>query len=55
LPGGDGGENLVRRRSPDRAVVNVWTGIKAGGNDPVGAYTRQSGCDPTATFTVEAQ
>ena len=36
------------------AVVNVWTGIKSSGNDPVGAYTRLSGCDPTASFTVEA-
>ena len=37
------------------AVVNVWTGIKAGGTDPAGVYTRVTGCDPTATFTVEAQ
>ena len=37
------------------AVVNVWTGTKSGGPDPVGQYTRQSGCDPTATLTVEAQ
>ena len=36
------------------AVVNVWTGTKAGGPDPTGTYTRISGCDPTATFTVEA-
>ena len=37
------------------AVVNVWTGIKSGGTDPTGTYTRISGCDPTATFTVVAQ
>ena len=36
------------------AVVNVWTGVKAGGNDPVGVYTRITGCDPVATLTVEA-
>ena len=36
------------------AVVNVWTGIKAGGNDPTGAYTRVSGCDPLATLSIEA-
>ena len=35
------------------AVVNVWTGMKPGGNDPVGTYTRISGCDPLATLTVE--
>ena len=34
------------------AVVNVWTGIKQGGNDPTGTYTRQTGCDPTATLTI---
>jgi len=37
------------------AVVNVWTGIKQGGNDPTGPYTRLTGCDPIATLTVEAQ
>jgi len=36
------------------AVVNVWSGMKAGGTDPVGAYTRVSGCDPVATLSVEA-
>ena len=41
------------------AVVNVWTGFKAAsgaptGNDPVGQYTRLTGCDPTATLAVEA-
>lgn len=35
------------------AVVDVWTGIKAGGNDPVGIYTRITGCDPTATLAIE--
>jgi hypothetical protein len=34
------------------AMVNVWTGHKSGGTNPVGTYTRQSGCDPTATFSV---
>ena len=37
------------------AVVNVWTGIKAGGNDPAGVYTRIAGCDPLASLTIEAQ
>ena len=36
------------------AVVNVWTGLKLVGNDPVGPYTKQTGCDPTALLTVEA-
>ena len=36
------------------AVVEVWRGIKQGGNDPTGVYTRITGCDPTATLTVEA-
>jgi len=36
------------------AVVNVWTGSKSGGSNPVGAYTRMSGCDPAATLTVAA-
>ena len=36
------------------AVVEVWTGIKSVGNNPTGTYTRISGCDPTATLTVEA-
>jgi len=35
------------------AVVNVWTGIKQGGNDPSGSYVRLSGCDPLATLSVE--
>jgi hypothetical protein len=35
------------------SVVNVWTGIKAGGNDPAGVYTRLSGCDPTTILSVE--
>ena len=35
------------------AVVNVWTGIKQGGNDPTGQYIRQSGCDPVARLNVE--
>ena len=36
------------------AVVNVWTGAKTGGSDPVGIYARISGCDPLASLTVEA-
>jgi hypothetical protein len=36
------------------AVVNVWTGSKSGGADPVGTYTRISGCDPVATLAVVA-
>ena len=36
------------------ATVVVWSGVKSGGNDPVGTYTRVAGCDPTGTFTVEA-
>jgi len=35
-------------------VVNVWTGTKAGGNDPVGVYTRIAGCDPLATLADAA-
>jgi len=35
--------------------LDVWTGIKAGGLDATGIYTRINDCDPTATFTVEAQ
>ena len=37
------------------ALANVWTGIKQAGNDPTGVYARITGCDPTATLTVEAQ
>jgi hypothetical protein len=36
------------------AVVELWTGVKTGGNDPCGVYTRVSGCDPLASLTVEA-
>ena len=36
------------------AVVNVWTGIKQGGNDPTGTYTRVTGCDPLVMLTVES-
>ena len=36
------------------AVVEVWTGIKQGGNDPAGTYTRTGGCDPLAMLTVAA-
>jgi hypothetical protein len=36
------------------AVVNVWTGAKAGGGDPAGVYQRVSGCDPLASLTVAA-
>ena len=36
------------------AVVNVWTGMKQGGNNPTGIYTRVSGCDPVATLMIEA-
>ena len=36
------------------AVVNVWTGRKPTGNDPVGVYTRVTGCDPVASLAVEA-
>ena len=46
------------RLSPNRnqfIVVNVWTGIKHGGSDPTGQYTRLTGCDPTAMLTAEAQ
>ena len=36
------------------AVVEVWRGIKQGGNDPTGTYTRVTGCNPAATLTVES-
>jgi hypothetical protein len=35
-------------------VMDVWTGTKAGGNDPTGVYIRISGLDPLASLTVEA-
>jgi hypothetical protein len=35
-------------------VVEVWTGVKPGGNDPVGQFTRISGYDPLASLMVEA-
>ena len=35
-------------------TVRVWSGVKTGGNDPSGIYTRVGGCDPTETLTVEA-
>jgi hypothetical protein len=35
-------------------VVEVWTGVKHGGTDPVGTFTRISGCDPLAALTIEA-
>ena len=34
-------------------TVLVWSGVKLGGNDPVGIYTRVAGCDPTDSFGVE--
>lgn len=36
------------------AVVEVWNGVKAGGNDPAGIYPRVSGCDSLVVLTVEA-
>ncbi len=36
------------------AVVNVWTGQKPGGNDPVGEYTKLAGCDPLPSLSIEA-
>jgi hypothetical protein len=35
------------------AIVEVWRGMKSGGTDPVGTYTRISGCDPLAELTVQ--
>jgi hypothetical protein len=35
-------------------VVNVWTGVKSGGNDPAGVFTRVSGSDPLPAVTVVA-
>ncbi|MCX6909129.1 MAG: hypothetical protein NTY01_13955 [Verrucomicrobia bacterium] len=35
-------------------VVLVWSGVKTGGNDPAGLYTRVDGLDPLALLTVEA-
>jgi len=37
-----------------RAVVEVWTGVKAGGPAPTGVFTRVSGCDPLPAVTVVA-
>ena len=36
------------------AVVNVWTGTKSGGSDPVGSYARTAGLDPAAMLTIVA-
>jgi len=36
------------------AVVEVWTGVKAGGTDPAGTYSRVSGLDPLPALTVVA-
>lgn len=36
------------------AVVEVWTGVKAGGADPAGVFTRLSGCDPLPSLTIVA-
>lgn len=35
-------------------TVLVWSGVKAGGNDPTGVYARTDGLDTTGTLTVEA-
>ena len=35
-------------------VRDVWHGVKAGGHDPTGVYTRIAGCDPAATLSVDA-
>ena len=35
-------------------IIEVWRGIKQGGNDPTGTYTRISGLDPLASLTIEA-
>ena len=35
------------------AVVNVWTGIKQGGNNPTGKYARITGCDSLPVSVVE--
>jgi hypothetical protein len=35
-------------------VIPVWVGLKLAGNDPVGQYTRQTGCDLTPALTVAA-
>lgn len=34
-------------------VVQVWAGVKSGGNGPAGFYTRVAGLDPLASLTVE--
>ncbi|MCX6900210.1 MAG: hypothetical protein NT105_16120 [Verrucomicrobia bacterium] len=34
-------------------VVQVWAGVKSGGSDPVGVYTRVAGCDPLASLAVD--
>lgn len=35
-------------------TVLVWSGVKVGGNDPVGIYARVDGLDTTAALTIEA-
>lgn len=34
-------------------IVEVWTGIKIGGNDPTGVYTRISGLDTVMSLKIE--
>jgi hypothetical protein len=36
------------------ATVLVWSGVKSGGNDPTGVYTRTDGLDTTGMLSVEA-
>ena len=35
-------------------TVLVWSGVKTGGNDPTGVYSRTGGCDPTESLTLES-
>jgi len=35
------------------AKVLVWEGIKPGGQDPTGTYTKVAGCDPAGSFRIE--
>ncbi len=39
---------------PGLGLSNIWRGFKTIGFDPTGTYTRDAGCDATATLTVVA-
>jgi hypothetical protein len=36
------------------ATVEVWIGVKSGGNDPTDVFTRIRSCDPLTELKIEA-